>query len=59
MDMGMGSMLTVSVTHTRLRVSGTHPSSVCLAKLTISRAAHIPLKRSGNDGLVNLRYIDF
>jgi hypothetical protein len=36
---GMGSMLVVSVTHTRLRVSGSYPSSVCLAKLT-SRAAH-------------------
>jgi hypothetical protein len=27
------------VTHTRLRVSGTHPSSVCLCKLTRARAS--------------------
>jgi hypothetical protein len=40
MDKDMGSVLIVSVTHARLRVSGSYPSSVCLAKLTISCAAH-------------------
>jgi hypothetical protein len=52
----MGSVLLVSVTQTRLRVSGNYPSSVCLALLTISRAAHASLRRR-NDGLVDLIYI--
>jgi hypothetical protein len=37
----MGSVLLVSVTHTRLRVSGNYPSSVCLAKL-LSHAQRMP-----------------
>jgi hypothetical protein len=41
----MGSMLVVSVTHTRLRVSGSYPSSVCLAKLTRAQRMTRPSRR--------------
>jgi hypothetical protein len=45
----MGSVLVVSVTHTRLRVSGSYPSSVCLAKLTRAQRMTRPFQKATND----------
>jgi hypothetical protein len=45
----MGSELVVSVTHTRLRVSGSYPSSVCLARLIRAQRMPRPFQKVTND----------